>query len=123
MNLVDSSGWLEYLTNGKNAQYFSSPLTEKKKLLVPSICIYEVFKRVLLDASEGDAVTTIAMMHQGEVVELNATLAIEAAKLSVDLKIPMADSIIVATARKYNAVIWTQDAHFKNLPNVKFIDK
>lgn len=123
MNLVDTSGWLEYFTDDPNADTFSIPLTDTANLLVPSICIYEVFKVVLRERGEEEALQAVALMQQGIVVELTSEIAIMAAKISTDLKIPMADSIILATARVYEAVIWTEDADFKGIHGVKYFPK
>jgi predicted nucleic acid-binding protein len=120
MNIVDSSGWLEYLSDGTQAKLFSPVLSRTDELLVPIITIYEVFKVVLRERGEDDALQVLALMKQGRIVELSTEIAIYAARISHEKKIPMADSIIIATAYYYNAVIWTQDKHFKNLKGVKY---
>lgn len=121
MNLVDSSGWLEYFANGKNAGFFASALEDTKNLIVPPICIFEVFKRILQQRSEDEALQAVAVMQQGIIVDLNSLIALNAAKLSLDLRLPMADSVILAAARAFKAVIWTQDIDFQDMENVKFI--
>ena len=121
MNVVDSSGWLEYFGNGRNAEFFAAPLSDAATLLVPAISIYEVFKRVLLDRGEGAAVQAVALMQQGEVVELSAASALTAARLSIEAKLPMADAIIYSAARSRGATLWTQDAHFEGMPGVKYV--
>ena len=103
MNGVDSSGWLEYFGAGKNAGFFAPAIEDTDQLLVPVICIYEVFKRVLQQRGLGAAQTNIADMYSGQVIDLDASLAISAAKISAEMKLPMADSIIIATARSKNA--------------------
>ena len=123
MNVVDSSGWLEYFADGPNARYFSKPLSDASGLIVPTITIYEVFKVVLREKDEGAAIRAIALMRQGTVVDLDQELAIQAAKLSIDYKVPMADSIIIATARRYDATIWTQDEDFERLSGVNYFKK
>jgi predicted nucleic acid-binding protein len=123
MNVVDSSGWLEYFAEGPNAGFFAPIIEDLERLVVPVICIYEVFKRILLLKSLNEAETRIADLYKGQVVELNASLALSAARLSVDMKLPMADSIILAIARDLNATLWTQDEHFKDLPNVQYCPK
>ena len=123
MNVVDSSGWLEYFTGGPNAEKFLPPLQDTESLIIPVISIYEVFKVVFRESGENDALQAAAAMRNGAVVELSAQLAIASAKLSLDLGLPMADSIILATARFHDALIWTQDADFKDLPNVKYFAK
>lgn len=123
MNVVDSSGWLEYFADGPNARHFSKPLLDTSGLIVPTITIYEVFKVVLREKKEGAAIRAIALMRQGTVVDLDQDLAIQAAKLSMDYKVPMADSIIIATARRYDATIWTQDEDFERLSGVNYFKK
>jgi len=123
MNVVDSSGWVEYLTKGTNAEFFIAPIQDMENLLVPSICIYEVFKRLILDIGEENALQAVGIMSYGREVELNRKIAIDAAQISVGLKLAMADSIILASARAYDSILWTQDAHFKDIEGVKFIGK
>ena len=120
MNVVDSSGWLEYLAAGPNADFFASAIEATAELLVPTISLYEVFKRVLQQRDEGDALQAIALMQQGRVVELSAGLSLGAAHLSVEHRLPMADSIMLATARVHDATLWTQDADFDGLSGVRF---
>ena len=123
MNVVDSSGWLEYFADDLNADFFASAIENTDELIVPSISIYEVFKRVLQQRDENQALEAIAVMMQGRVVDLDAPVAINAAKISADLKIPMADSIMLATAREHEAILWTQDADFAGLTDVKYLPK
>ena len=123
MNVVDSSGWLEYFANTPNASFFAPAIEDTANLLVPAISLYEVFKRVLQQSGEDNALKAVADMMQGQVIELDAKLSIYAAKLSAELKIPMADSIMLATARTYQAVLWTQDADFAHIPDVQYQSK
>lgn len=123
MNIVDSSGWLEYFADGKNAAFFEKPLNRPSELIVPSITIYEVFKVVKRERGENEALQVIAVMEQGEIADLDAGTALSAARISSERKLPMADSIIMATANKYKAVIWSQDADFKNEKGVQYISK
>lgn len=123
MNVVDSSGWLEYFADGPNAAFFSTPIQKSAELIVPTISIFEVFKRVLQQKSETDALRAIAYMQIGQVVDLSASLAMHAAKISHELKIPMADSIMLATAREVMALLWTQDADFEGFDGVRFISR
>ena len=123
MIVVDSSGWLEYFADGPNASFFEKALQHTENLLVPSISLYEVFKKISLERDENFAIQAVALMQQGQVVELDSTLALSAAKLSLEYRIPMADSVILATARKHNAVLYTQDADFDGIPGVKFKKK
>ena len=123
MNIVDSSGWLEYFINGPNAVFFEPPLKETDSLVVPSITLYEVFKVVRRERGEHEALQAVAVMEQAVVADLDAGTAVSAAKISGDLQLPMADSIILATAKMFEAVIWTQDADFRDIEGVKFIEK
>ena len=120
MNIVDSSGWLEYLAAGPNAGFFTKPIEDAKELLVPSISIYEVFKRVVQQKSENEALQVVAVMQQGQVANLDTSIAISAARVSIQHQMPMADAIMLATARNHKAVLWTQDSHFKGVQNVNY---
>ena len=123
MNLVDSSAWLEYFADGPNAGFFAAALEDTEKLVVPTICLLEVFKRVLQQRGESVALNVVTQMQQGQVAELDAALALSAARLSHELKLPLADSVILATARAYRATIWTQDADFERMAGVKYREK
>lgn len=123
MNVVDSSGWIEYFTQEENARFFTAPIRDVEQLIVPTICIYEVFKRLLAERDEDAALLAVGLMSHGHEVELDRKIAIEAAQISRELKLAMADSIILATARTQEAVLWTQDAHFKGMEGVKYIEK
>ena len=123
MNVVDSSGWVEYFTKGSNAKIFVPPVQDLENLLVPSICIYEVFKRLTLDMGEENALQAVGIMSHGRAIELDRKIAIDAEQLSLELKLAMADNIMLATAREYDATLWTQDAHFKGMGGVKFFEK
>lgn len=120
MNLVDSSAWLEYFADGPNASYFAAAIEKTRELLVPAIVLFEVFKRVLQQRSEKEALAAVSVMQHGEIVELTGPLALKAARLSHVHRLPMADSIILATARVRGAVIWTQDADFDGMEKVNF---
>jgi len=123
VNVVDSSAWLEYFADGPNAEVFAEPLLDIAALVVPAVTIYEVFKVVCRQRGEDAALQAAALMQQGTVIELSASLAMSAAKTSLDLKLPMADSIILVTARLYNAQLWTQDEHFRDVDGVRFFPK
>jgi len=123
MNVVDSSGWLEYFADGPNADFFAPAIEDTKQLVVPTLSLYEVFKRVLQQRGEGDALQAIAVMIQGNVVELGMDLALSAAKVSVELGLPMADSVMLATAQASDAVLWTQDGDFEGIEDVRYVDK
>ena len=123
MNLVDSSGWLEFFADGPNANFFATPLENIDELVVPTISIYEVFKSILRQRDESAGLQAVALMKQGQVIDLTINISIMAAKLSLEHNIPMADSIILSTGRHYQATVWTQDADFKGLEDVKYIRK
>jgi predicted nucleic acid-binding protein len=123
MNIVDSSGWLEYFANSPNAEKFAKPIEQLDQLLVPSITITEVFKRILQQRNEQDALQAAAHMHQGRVIDLDFGIAIAAATLGYQLKLPLADSIILATARAYQALLWTEDEDFRHIEGVRYIPK
>ena len=123
MNVVDSCGWLEYFADGPNADFFAPVIENLGELIVPSISVYEIFKRVLQQRGESDALQAVAVLTEGRVVELDVTLALSAARISVEYKLPMADSVILATVRAYKATLWTQDEDFKGLEDVRYIEK
>ncbi len=123
MNLVDTSGWIEFFFEEPNASYFSKPIEETSCLIVSVVCLYEIFKKINLIAGESKALQAIAQMKQGLVIEITEEIAIQAANISLKHKLPMADSFIYTTGIVNGAIIWTQDAHFKNLPNVNFKEK
>jgi predicted nucleic acid-binding protein len=123
VNIVDSSGWLEYFADGPNADRFALPLGNLAELLVPSVTLYEVFKIICRQRGEDAALQAVAMMQQGKVIELSPAIALLAAKLSLDLKIPMADSIILATAQMHAALLWTQDNDFEGISGVNYFPK
>ncbi len=123
MNIVDSSGWLEYFSGGANSGQFALPLQDPESLIVPVITIYEVFKVVLRESGENEAFQAVAAMQKGAVVDLSTSIAMKAAKLSLQHGLPMADSIILATAQASECVIWTQDSDFEPLPDVRFFPK
>lgn len=123
MNVVDSSGWLEYFADGPNADFFAPAIENTVDLVVPSISIYEVFKKVLQQREESSALQAIAVMQQGFLVDMDTNIALNAAKLSIEHDLPMADSIILATAQSYDATLWTQDSDFAKIDRVKYVDK
>ena len=123
MNVVDSSGWLEYFADGPNADFFAPAIEKTVELVVPTVSIFEVFKRMRQQRGDEAALQAVTAMMQGQVVELDSTLVLSAAKLSGDLQIPMADSMILATARAFDAELWTQDSDLQGLENVRFIEK
>jgi predicted nucleic acid-binding protein len=123
VNIVDSSGWIEFLGGGTNAEYFAVAITDTPRLIVPSISVFEVCRWMRRELGERRALEAMALMQQGSIVDLDATLAMSAARLSVEFKLPMADSIMLATAQASKATLWTQDDDFEGLDGVKYIAK
>lgn len=123
MNIVDTSGWIAFLNGEGNAAVFAEPLQDTERLLVPTICIYEMFKFTKIKKGKAEAIKIAAHMKQGRILELNEKIAMEAALISIDYKMAMADSLIYASARIADALIWTQDKDFKGLPSVKYYPK
>jgi toxin FitB len=123
LNVVDSSGWLEYLTDGANADFFAPVIEAPEQLLVPSLSILEVFKWILRERGEDAALQAAAVMQQGEVIELDVSIATRAAKLGLEHKLPLADSVMLATARAQNATLYTQDIDFEQVPGVQYRPK
>jgi toxin FitB len=123
VNVVDSSGWIEFLGGGANAEFFAKAVSDTAHLVVPTISVFEVCRWMRRELGERRALDAMALMQQGSIVELDATLAMSAARLSLELKLPMADSIILATTRANNATLWTQDDDFEGLDDVKYIAK
>jgi predicted nucleic acid-binding protein len=120
MNVVDSSAWLEYFADGPNAEEFAAPIQDADTLIVPSITLFEVFKRIRTQRDSEIALRAVSQMRRGKVVDLGADLAVAAADLSADLKLALADSIILATAREFEATVWTQDIDFEGLEGVEY---
>jgi predicted nucleic acid-binding protein len=123
MNVVDSSGWLEYFVDDTNADFFAPAIEDEANLIVPTISVYEVFKRILVEMGKELALEAVAMMYGGKVIDLTREIALSAAQTSLDFKLPMADSIILATARTENATLWTQDEHFRDMQGVMYVEK
>jgi predicted nucleic acid-binding protein len=121
VNVVDSSGWLEYFADAPNAGFFAAPITDTRKLVVPTISLLEVYRRVLQQRGEDAALQAVAHMMQGQVVALDAEIAIAAGHLGVSHKLPLADSVMLATARRHAAILWTQDADFEGLEGVRYV--
>lgn len=123
MNVVDSSGWLEYFADGPNAKHFTPAIRLSEQLMVPTVTLYEVFKVVLREADENAALQACAALQKGAVIDLTPKLAVAAGKLSLQHALPMADAVILATAREHGATLWTQDVHFKEIAGVKYFPK
>jgi predicted nucleic acid-binding protein len=120
VNLVDSSAWLAYFAGEPTAGFFAEAIEDDEALLVPSVCLYEVFKVVLRERGEDFAFAAVAAMEKGEVINLDSELAMEAAALGLEENLAFADSVIYAVAKKNDAILWTQDVHFRGKPGVKF---
>ncbi len=123
MNVIDSSGWLEYFVDGPNASIFQSALQDTTHLIVPTVCMYEVFKRLLSFVAVEKAAQFVEIMRQGRTISFDESLALQAALISRQYQLALADAIIYTTALTHSAQLWTQDAHFKGLANVQFIEK
>jgi predicted nucleic acid-binding protein len=123
MNLVDSSGWLEYFTDGKNAEYFAPVIENTEDLIVSVINLYEIYKKISVEKDENSAIQAVGLMQQPNVIDITESISIFAAKISIDFNLPMADSLIYATAKMYDAIFWTQDSDFENLEGVKYFQK
>jgi predicted nucleic acid-binding protein len=123
LNVVDSSAWLAYFADEPGADRFAGAIEDAAHSIVPAVCLYEVFKVILRARSEDDALQAAAVMQQGRVVPLDAELALAAAALSVEHRLPFADSVVYATARAAEAVVWTQDEHFAALTDVQYFPK
>jgi predicted nucleic acid-binding protein len=119
-NVVDSSGWLEYLADGPNSDFFATALENPATLIVPTLSILEVFKWVLRERGEDAALQAAALMQQGEIVELDVSIALRASKIGLAHRLPLADSVMLATARAHNALLWTQDSDFEGLDDVSY---
>ena len=121
MNVVDSSGWLEYFAGGRHARTFEPVLEDIDSLIVPAVSVYEVFKVLLREAGEGAAIQGVAAMQRGRIVDLTVQRALDAAALSLRHSLPMADSIILAAAREHGATVWTLDEDFRGLHGVRYL--
>ena len=123
MNVVDSCGWLEYFADGTNADFFAHPLSDAGAMIVPAVCLYEVYRRMAAQAGEEAALRATAQMRESPVIDVTASRALSAARVSLESGLPMADSLILAIAREYDAELWTQDADFAHIPGVRYVAK
>ncbi len=123
MNVVDTSGWLEFFSGGCNAKQFREPVQAKEQLIVPAISIYELAKVILRESDEDHLIQALAAIQKGKIVPLSEQLSISSARISLRYKLPMADSIIYATAQSFDATVWTQDVDFEGLPGVRYFVK
>jgi predicted nucleic acid-binding protein len=122
VNVVDSSGWMAFFAGSRNADFFAPAIEDTPRLLVPALALFEVFRAIRRQRDEGAALQAVALMHQGRVIDLDGPLALAAGRLSIAERLPMADSIMLATARAHRATLWTQDADFRDLPDVRFVE-
>jgi toxin FitB len=123
LNVVDSSAWLEYFADGPNAKVFAVPIEDAKNLVVPTLSLLEVFKKLLRESGESPALVATAHMRLGKVVDLDSSLALAAAKVGLERKLPLADSVMLATAVHFKAILWTQDDDFEGIPGVRYVPK
>ena len=123
MNVVDSSAWLAYFADEPAADCFAHAIEDTDSLIVPSVCLYEVFRVILRERGEDEAFLAIAAMQQGRVISLDSDLALEAAAVGIEEGLALADSIIYAITQENEATLWTQDAHFSGKPRVRYIEK
>jgi len=123
VNVVDSSCWLEFFSGSEIGDEIAPVIGDAERLVVPSITIYEVFKKLLIELDEDRALFAIAHMKQGVVIDLDADLAIVSARTGKELKLSLVESIIYAISRKYDAILWTQDKHFQSLEAVRYFEK
>ena len=123
MNLIDSSCWLEYFTDSKNAKIYTSVIEDIENVMISTINIYEVFRKVLKERDENTALEIISIMMQCQIIDVTQELSLKAAELSILHKLSMADSIILSTAKLNNATLWTQDSDFKEIQGVKYFKK
>ena len=120
MNVVDSSAWIEYFTGGPNAKFFEPPILNRAELVVPTMVLLEVYKHIRRHLGRDEALKAVAGMKQGEVQDLDERLALYAAEIGVEHGLPLADSVILATARLHEATLWTQDSDFEGMDEVRF---
>ncbi len=123
MNVVDSSAWIEFFNGGPNAKFFEPAILATADLVVPTMVLLEVYKHIRRHQGRDPALSAIAGMRQGRVEDLDGRTALYAGELGVEMKLPLADSVILATARLNDAVLWTQDADFEGMDDVRFKPK
>ncbi len=123
MIVIDTSGWLEYFTGGPNSNIFSTAIKNNPKIIIPTIILYDLWKKISREKGEDKVIEVVAQLKRFDIISLDESLSISVAKISNEFKIPMADSIIYGTAKKYNATLWAQDPDFKDFENVKYIEK
>ncbi len=121
MLLVDSSGWIEFFTDGPLAKTYAKHMKEPSKIITPTIVLYEVYKKIKRERTEEEALTAVALMNRTSVVELSESIALLAADLSIKYFLPMADAIVYATAMEKDCRVITGDSHFRELDRVVFL--
>jgi predicted nucleic acid-binding protein len=120
VNIVDTSGWLEYFADSPQAKHFAAVIEDIEQLMFHSIVLYEVFNKIALAFDENNAFQVVAHLKQGKVMVVDDAVALYAGKVSIEKKLPMADALIYATAILHHATAYTQDTHFEGLMNVKY---
>ncbi len=123
MTAVDSSGWIEFLQETSRSPLFEPALANLENVLVPCVCLFEVHRLIAAKHSEPAADAAIGLMQKADVIPLDAAMARRGAIIARTHHLAMADAIIYATARFHDAELWTQDAHFKDLPGVRYFPK
>jgi predicted nucleic acid-binding protein len=123
MNVVDSSAWIEFFTGGPNAKFFEQAILDREELIVPTMVLLEVYKHIRRHQGRDQALTAVAGMKQGQIQELDERLALYAGEIGVEYRLPLADSVIFATARSFEATLWTQDSDFEGMESVRFKKK
>jgi len=123
MLILDSSCWLEYFLDGKGADRYAGQIETRAEIIIPAIVLHEVFKVVMRASSEDSALAAAGALQQFPVIPVDENVAMYSARLGQEYGLAMADSMILATAQIHHATLWTQDADFKKLPNVKYFEK
>jgi len=123
MVILDSSCWLEYFLNGKRADDYAAIIEENREIIVPAIVLHEVFKVTMKASNEDSALAAAGVLQQFPIIPVDENIAMFSAKIGQQYGLAMADSMILATAQIHHAMLWTQDADFKGLANVKYFEK
>ncbi len=121
MILIDACGWIEFFTDGPLSGQYEKHFLDLSRIITPTIVLYEVFKKVRRERQEEEVLITVAQMQKTRIIELTAEIAFTAAEFGLKHRLPMADSIVYATARTAKAQVVTSDPHFEGLDNVMFI--
>jgi len=123
MVILDSSCWLEYFLNGQRAENYAALIEENREIIVPVIVLHEVFEVTMRASGEDSALAAAGVLQQFPIIPVDENIAMFSAKIGQQHSLAMADSMILATARIHHAMLWTQDADFKGLANVKYFEK